>query len=113
MIMRWTALVLILVALISTAEARCYKDAIGGGTTCDELNQARKAAALTKSDATVYNPPTKALHIGDASACSLSVVLADDSAAVTISNVQPGLVYSLAVKKLMAATTCAAVVGFW
>lgn len=104
-----------LLALFATgAQARCYKDAIGGGSTCDVNNQARKGAALTKSDATTYSPPTKMLYIGDAAACTIAVLFADDTVAMTMATVQPGVAYPFAVKKLMSTnTTCTTVVGLF
>jgi hypothetical protein len=73
------------------------------------LNQGRSAVLLTPGDTTTITV-TRGLHIGDAAACNISVVFANDSlttGAVTLPNVQPGLSYPYSIKRLRATgTTC-------
>jgi hypothetical protein len=76
------------------------------------LNQASKFRAVTKSD-TATIPPTRGLQIGDATACNLSIVGAQDTAAVTISNVQSGQILPFSVTQVKAATTCSTVVALY
>jgi hypothetical protein len=77
------------------------------------LNQASQFRALTKSDTATF-PPTRGLHIGDASACNVAVIGAQDTAAVTFNNVQSGQILPFSVTKLMSTnTTCATVTGLW
>jgi len=81
------------------------------------LNQAISARVVTKSDATVLIP-TRGLYVGDATACTLSLVFQADNTtgagvAVTFANVQPGSVLPFQVAKVMAATTCTAVTALY
>ncbi len=77
------------------------------------LNQAVQARALTKSDSTTYQP-TRGLFIGDATACNIAVILKNDTAAVTLLNVQSGALLPFAIKQLMSTnTSCTAVIGLW
>lgn len=74
------------------------------------LNQAVSAAAITPSDSTIFKQ-TRGLHVGDAAACAVKVMFANDSVAVVLSNLQPGGVYPYSIIRLYATggTTCAAV----
>jgi hypothetical protein len=77
------------------------------------LNQCSQFRALTKSDTATFTP-TRGLQIGDASACNIAIIGAQDTAAVTIANVQTGQILPFAVTKLMSTnTTCAAVTACW
>mgnify|MGYP001618645656 CR=1 FL=1 len=53
-----------------------------------QLNQARQARLLVKSDTTVI-PQTRGLFIGDAAACNIALLFVADSAAVTFAR-SPG-----------------------
>ena len=81
------------------------------------LNQAISARVVVKSDATVLTP-TRGLYVGDAAACTLSLVFQADNTtgagvAVTFANVQPGSVLPFQVAKVMAASTCTAVTALY
>ena len=85
-------------------------------TPCDVVNQARKALALDglKSDTTdLPGGPTRGLWNGTGTSCTIGVMLADDTVAVTLSNTPAGSL-PLRVKRLMTTgTSCTGVVGFW
>lgn len=117
---RWAALagalgaVCVTLAAATPAGARCFADPYGGDAVCETINQARRGALLTASDATTLSPVTRAITIGDAAACNIAVVFADNSSAVTLANRQPGVDYPYAIKKLMSTnTTCAAVIALY
>ena len=65
---------------------------------------ARKAVAVTPSDATVLDI-TKAVYVGGAG--NLAVIMADDTAAVTFTGVAAGTVLPIRVQKVMATNTTA------
>ena len=67
-------------------------------------SQARKAVAVTPSDATVLDI-TKAVYVGGAG--NLAVIMADDTAAVTFTGVAAGTVLPIRVQKVMATNTTA------
>lgn len=70
----------------------------------------RKGFAITKSDTTVYEPPTRALWVGGAG--DVAVVFADDDDAVTLEAVAAGSMLPVAVKQVMSTNTDAtAIVG--
>lgn len=71
----------------------------------DASSPAIKAAAVTPSDVTVLDPPTKALYVGGAG--NISVVLVDDSVAVTFTGLSAGQILPACVKKVMSASTTA------
>lgn len=81
-------------------------------TGTQTLNQAVSAQALTPGNSTTI-VPTRGLHIGDAAACNIAVVFANDSlttGAVTLPNVQPGIAYPYRIKRLLATgTTCVSI----
>jgi hypothetical protein len=85
------------------------------GPPGEVINQARKALAITPSDATpLALGPTRGVYIGAAAACALAVILADDTAAVTFSAVPSGTFLPIRAKTVMATnTTCTAIVGLW
>jgi hypothetical protein len=81
------------------------------------INQGRAGVAVVKSDATVL-PATRALYIGDAAACTIAVIFANDfprgNGAVTLPSVQPGAFLPLSVVKVMSTnTTCASIVALY
>lgn len=77
------------------------------------LNQGYELRAVTPSDtATIL--VTRALYIGNSSACNIAVVGNGDSTAVTLSNVQPGEILPLQVTKVMSTnTTCTGTVAIY
>lgn len=101
------------VAVFTVVMAYAYA-AAGPPSGQPVLNQARSGVALTKSDSTVLTP-TRGVFIGDAAACNIAVVFdADGTTAVTLANVQPGLAYPFAIRKLMSTnTTCTAVIALY
>lgn len=75
------------------------------------LNQAGTARVLTPNDTTNFTP-TRGLHIGDGTACDVSVIFTGDTDPVTLPNMQPGLSYPYSIKRLRATgTTCTSVTG--
>ena len=64
----------------------------------------KKAATVTKSDATVL-APTRAVFVGGAG--NLAVIMADDDSAVTIPGVVAGSVLQISVTKVMSTNTTA------
>lgn len=87
--------------------------AVGPPSGQPVLNQALEARALTKSDSTTFNQ-TRGVFIGDAAACNIAVLFANDSSAVTLTNVQSGQAYPFSIKKLMStSTTCTAVIALY
>lgn len=85
-----------------------------GGSITYVSNQARKAAVITKSDSTVLDPPTNALFVADGAACNLAVKLIDDTAAVTLANVQIGQIIPVAAKSVMSTnTTCTSIIALY
>jgi len=85
------------------------------GPPSEVINQARKALAVTPSDATpLALGPTRGIYIGAAAACALAAILADDTAAVTFAAIPSGTFLPIRVKTVMATnTTCTAIVGLW
>lgn len=69
---------------------------------------ARKLVAVTPSDDTIVG--CRAIYVGVAG--NLSIIAADDTAAVTVSNVPAGTVLPIQAKKIMAATTASGIVAF-
>ena len=68
------------------------------------IGPARKAAAVTKSDATIVN--CRGLYVGGAG--DVAVLMADDpSTAVTFSSVPAGTLLPIACKKIMSTNTTA------
>lgn len=77
------------------------------------LNQAVAARLLTKSDTTKVLV-TRGIFIGDATACNVAIVMNQDTAAVTFTNVQSGAVYPYQIIMLMSTnTTCATVIALY
>jgi len=105
----WCLMVPLVIGGVAWAQQRPAGDA--------SLNQAISARVVVKSDATVLTP-TRGLYVGDAAACTLSLVFQADIAtgtgtAVVFANVQPGSVLPFQVAKVMAATTCTAVTALY
>lgn len=71
----------------------------------DASSPAIKAAAVTPSDVIVLDPYTKALYIGGSG--NISVVLADDSVAVTFAGLSAGQILPVCVNKVMQTGTTA------
>jgi len=101
--------VVVSLGLIAPAFAAGPTKPVGNPT----LNQVIYGLPLTKDDTATF-PPTRGLHIGDGTACNLSVVFASNpGVVVAIGSVQPGLSYPYSIVQLKAATTCSSVVGLW
>ena len=85
------------------------------GPPGEVINQARAARAVTPSDsADLALGPTRGLYNGGAAACAIAVILADDSSAVTLSNVPAGAFMPIRAKRVMATNTaCTGIVGLW
>lgn len=67
--------------------------------------------SVTKSDATVYNPPLRSLYVG--SGGDVAILAVDDTDPVTVPSVPSGSVLNIAIKKVMATnTTASAMVGY-
>ncbi len=101
-----TILGLVLTLGISSAWAQ------GGGQTNPmyTFNQALSARVVTKSDTTVL-VPTRALSIGDATACDIAVIFLNDTAPIIFHNRQSGSLLPFSVTKVMSAdTTCSDIV---
>jgi len=71
----------------------------------DPSSPAIQAAPLTKSDANVIDPPTKAIYVGGAG--DVTVLMADDSTPVTFAGVQAGTLLPIRIQKLMSTGTAA------
>lgn len=85
------------------------------GPPGEVINQARKALAVTPSDTVDLTlGPTRALYNGGAAACAIAVILADDTAAVTLAAVPSGTFMPIRAKRVMATNTvCTGIVGLW
>ncbi len=81
---------------------------MGGRST--DVAGAYRAAAVTKSDATIL-PATRGLYVGGAG--DVSAILAGDTAAVTFSAVAAGTVLPIQVTKVMAATTATLILALY
>lgn len=69
-------------------------------------NQGWFATAVTPNDSVnLTRTPTKALYIGNATACNIAVILQNDTVAVTFLNVQSGSFLPLKVKRVMLTNT--------
>jgi hypothetical protein len=112
--MRWLAFALCLVAC--GALAAPADDGQTAGSRVWTLNQARSAVAITPSDSTDLTiKPTRAIYIGDGSACNVAVRMADDgTTATTFASVQPGTLLPIQVNRVMSSsTTCASIIGLY
>jgi len=77
------------------------------------VNQGQSGLALTKSNTDTF-PATRALFIGDSSACNINVTFKGQSAGTVLTNVQSGEILPISVTALLStSTTCTAVVGIW
>lgn len=105
-----------LVAAISTsASARCFKDTVGGGTTCESTNQAQRVRTVTPSDS-VDLPlvGARALFNGNATACNIAVIALGDTSAITWKNVQSGGYLIVMAKRVMVTgTTCVDILALY
>lgn len=87
------------------------------GPPGEVINSARKTAAITPSDTVdLVLGPTRFVYVSQAAACNLAVILADDSAAVTLA-VPAGSANAflpIRAKRVMATnTTCTPIMGMW
>jgi hypothetical protein len=85
------------------------------GPPGEVINSGRVARAITPSD-TVDLPlgPTRFVWITGPAACALAVILADDSAAVTVTPIAAGTRLDVRAKRVMATnTTCTGTIGLW
>lgn len=77
------------------------------------LNQGSQLRAVTPSDSTVLIQ-TRAIFNGGAAACTIALILASDTSAVTLSNVQSGAILPLSAVKVMSTnTTCTNIVAIY
>lgn len=86
------------------------------GPPGEVVNQGRRAAVITPTDnAPLALGPTRWLYVGTTTACTIAVILADDTAAVTFTNVSSTSTWMpLRAKVVMATnTTCTGIVGVW
>lgn len=85
------------------------------GPPGEVISSARVARAITPTDnALLPLGPTRYVYNGAAAACALAVILADDTAAVTLAGVPIGAVLPIRAKVVMATnTTCTALIGLW
>lgn len=74
------------------------------------LNQARQGVLLVKSNTTTFLP-TRGIHIGDGTACDVTVRFVGDNASTftALENMQPGSDHPYSIIQLGSATTCTAV----
>jgi hypothetical protein len=87
------------------------------GPPGEVINSARKVAAITTSDTVdLALGPTRFVYVSQAAACNLAVILADDTAAVTLA-VPAGSANAflpVRAKRVMATnTTCTPILGMW
>lgn len=84
----------------------------GQNSSLTVLNQAQKTVTVTPG-ATVL-PPTRAVQIGSATACNISMQLLGDSSATTWTNVQPGAILPVQATVIPAAgTTCTPILALY
>lgn len=77
-------------------------------TFADASSPAITARAVTKSDTTIFERPSKALYIGGAG--DVAVVMAEDTAPVTFSGVQAGSILPVRALKVMSTNTTATLI---
>lgn len=87
------------------------------GPPAEVVNQARVARTITPADNTpLALGPTRFVYISQATACAIAVILADDTAAVTLSvpAASANAFMPIRAKVVMATgTTCTPIVGLW
>jgi hypothetical protein len=87
------------------------------GPPGEVINSARVARTITPTDNTpLALGPTRFVYVSQATACALAVILADDTAAVTLSvpAASANAFLPIRAKVVMATgTTCTPVVGLW
>ncbi len=69
---------------------------------------ARKLVAVTPSDTTTFDPPLRGIYVGGAG--NISLIAAEDSAAVTLSNVTANTFLPISVTKVMSTSTTATLI---
>jgi hypothetical protein len=75
------------------------------------VNASPPIILVTKSDATVYNPPLVGLRLGDAAAAAITVV--SNGVSVLISGIQPGDTVPGSFEKVMSTGTTAVLINGW
>jgi len=85
------------------------------GPPGEVINQARKMLAVTPSDTVdLVLGPTRFVYNSNATPCNIAAILADDTAAVTLTAVPIGTTLPIRAKRIMATnTTCTAIIGMW
>lgn len=87
------------------------------GPPAEVINQGRKALAITPTDnAALALGPTRFVYISQATACNLAVILADDTAAVTLAvpaNMANPFMPIRAKVVMSTNTTCTPIIGIW
>jgi hypothetical protein len=78
---------------------------MGSEKVSRDTSAACGAAAVTASDTTVFDPPSRALYVGTAG--NVAVRMAGDQAEVTFSNVQDGTLLPVAVDQVLSTGTTA------
>lgn len=82
------------------------------GTVNDSIASANFGAAVTKSDATVLDPPTRGIYVGGAG--DVAVRFASGQNSVTIPSVPAGTILPIAVDKVLSTgTTATGMVALW
>jgi len=78
-------------------------------------NQAWKAViAATSNTVNLPGGVTVGIYIGDATACNIAVILANDTSAVTFTNVQSGAIIPFRVKRVMVTNTnCTSIIALY
>jgi hypothetical protein len=78
------------------------------------LNQASSFSLVTPSDSLKFRGPTKGVYIGDAGACDVALVGAQDLSPVLFTNIATGVTLPLSIIQVMATdTTCTSIIGLW
>jgi hypothetical protein len=86
------------------------------GPPGEVIGSARAARVITPADnALLALGPTRYVYISQAAACSLAVILADDTAVVTLAvpAASANAFMPVRAKVVMAASTCTPIVGLW
>jgi hypothetical protein len=78
---------------------------MGSEKVSREISSAAGAIAVTISDATIYDPPGRALYVGTTG--NVAVRMAGDQTTLTFINVQGGSILSICVDQVMSTNTTA------
>jgi len=79
--------------------------------SADATVSAHRASAITTSDITIYQQPTRALYIGGAG--NITVDMADGGSSVQFVGVQGGTILPIQVTRIYAATTATSIVALY